>query len=171
MPAISLGIKGYETSALITPVSGGEAEKWFLRYKINKMKDIMRGTFVDTSQSMRTLYRILLNGQTLIVLVDLPPVEGQSFYEVPFLGGIAKFPIGVAKLALKTDAILVPYFTLEEKGYLSGEFLPSFSVSGMEVEEVILSLFRPVEEKILQYPEQWWMWPWLQAFWDKKLHA
>jgi len=169
MPAIALGLLGYETAALTAPVQGTKSEIWYLQKKLSVMHSAMKGTFVQTDESMRSLYKILSNGETLIVLVDVPPVPGQAYYEVDFLGGIAKFPKGIVKLANKLDALLVPYFTMEHQGYLCGEFLPAIETNNLHSDELVEQLLKPIEEKIQQHPEQWWMWPWLSAFWIKKV--
>ena len=168
MPVVALGLLGYETGGLTAPVQGTKSEIWYLQKKLKVMHSAMKGTFVHTNESMRSLYKVLSNGETLIVLVDVPPILGQAYYEVNFLGGIAKFPKGIVKLANKLDALLVPYFTTEHQGYLCGEFLPAIESKNLQNEEIIDKLLMPIEEKIQQHPEQWWMWPWLHAFWTKR---
>ncbi|MCF7970595.1 MAG: lysophospholipid acyltransferase family protein [Methylococcaceae bacterium] len=168
MPAIALGLLGYETSPLTAPIHGAKQEQWYLDKKINAMRSIMKGSFVNTDQSMRVLYKILQNGETLIVLVDVSPVPGQACYEASFLGGTARFPKGIVKLAKKMDALLVPYFALEHQGYLSGEFLPAIATEGLQEQEILQLLLEPIEEKISQHPEQWWVWPWLSSFWRRE---
>lgn len=168
MPAIALGLLGYDTSALTAPLQGTKSELWYLQKKLNVMHSAMKGTFIKSDESMRSLYKVLSNGETLIVLVDVPPVPGQAYYEVDFLGGIAKFPKGIVKLANKLDALLVPYFTMENQGYLCGEFLPAIETKQLKNEEIVAKFLKPIEEKIQQHPEQWWMWPWLFAFWTKR---
>ena len=172
MPAIALGIKGYETSALTAPISeanaGSLARYRYLKYKINQMQAIMRGDFVSSGDSMRALYKILQRGDTLIVLIDVAPVPGQPYYEAPFLHGVARFPKGIVKLAIKTGAVLLPYFASEHEGLLTGEFLPALNISSQSEEAILQSILEPVQEKIFQHPEQWWMWPWLNAFWTQR---
>jgi KDO2-lipid IV(A) lauroyltransferase len=168
MPLIALGLLGYDTSPLTAPLQGTKSELWYLQKKLKVMHSAMKGTFVNTNESMRSLYKVLSNGETLIVLVDVPPVPGQAYYEVDFLGGVAKFPKGIVRLANKLDALLVPYFTMEDQGYLCGEFLPAIETKGLQNEELVAKLLIPIEEKIQQYPEQWWMWPWIFAFWTKR---
>jgi len=168
MPLIALGLLGYETSPLTAPLQGTSSEIWYLQKKLKVMHSAMKGTFIHTDESMRSLYKVLSNGETLIVLVDVPPVPGQAYYEVDFLDGVAKFPKGIVKLANKLDALLVPYFTMEHQGYLSGEFLPAIETKNLQSEEIVNLLLQPIEAKIQQYPDQWWMWPWLFAFWTKR---
>ncbi|MDF1584484.1 MAG: lysophospholipid acyltransferase family protein [Methyloprofundus sp.] len=168
MPAIALGLLGYETSPLTAPIHGTKQEQWYLHKKINAMRSIMKGSFVNTHQSMRALYKILQKGETLIVLVDVAPLPGQACYEVSFLEGTARFPKGIVKLAKKMDALLVPYFALEHQGFLSGEFLPAIATEGLQEQEILPLLLTPIEEKISQHPEQWWVWPWLSSLWRKE---
>ena len=172
MPAIALGLKGYETSALMVKVdentAASHAEYRYRTNKIEQMQNIMKGDFVNSADSMRALYRVLQRGNTLIVLIDVAPVPGQPFYEAPFLLGAARFPKGIVKLALKTGALLVPYFTYEHEGRLTGEFLPALSSAVQSEVALLRHILEPVEEKIFEHPEQWWMWPWLNAFWTKR---
>jgi len=170
MPAIALGLMGYPTSALTQPVDNNAplpaVERRYLQEKIRRMQTIMRGEFVSTAQSLRRLYALLEARQTLIVLIDVPPVPGQAFYETPLLGGIAKFPRGIVKLAWQTGAVLVPYFTREENRRLIGEFLPPLHLGAQETPESLLAkIVAPLASQITRRPDQWWMWPWLRAFW------
>ena len=117
---------------------------------------------------MRTLYKILAQGDTLIVAVDVVPQPGQSYYEDTFLKGRVRFPKGIVKLAKKMDAILVPYFALEHDGYLSAEIMPAFAIEDLDEETIFRMIIKPIEEKIMQHPEQWWLWPMLNFFWHKE---
>ncbi len=168
MPAQALGILGHETSFLTTSLQQGT--KYLTGYvnkKIKLMRSIMKGTFVTTEQSTRILYKILARKETLIVVADVVPQQGQSFYEDSFLGGQVKFPKGIVKLAKKMDAVLVPYFALEHDGHLSAEFLPLINTQGLDEETVFQLLIKPIEEKIMKYPEQWWLWSMVSHFWRK----
>ncbi|PKM10006.1 MAG: hypothetical protein CVV13_14605 [Gammaproteobacteria bacterium HGW-Gammaproteobacteria-3] len=171
MPAIALGIKGHQTSALTAPVGEDAVDSCvlhgYLKYKIARMQAIMQGDFISSADSMRALYRILQRGETLIVLIDVAPLPGQPFYEMPFLHGVARFPKGIVKLAMKTGALLVPYFTTENENGLVGEFLPMLDITSLDEQAVLQAILSPVEKQIFRHPEQWWMWPWLNAFWTK----
>jgi KDO2-lipid IV(A) lauroyltransferase len=168
MPAQALGILGHETSFLTTSLQqGSKYLTGYVNKKIKLMRSIMKGTFVTTEQSPRILYKILARKETLIVVADVVPQQGQSFYEDSFLGGQVRFPKGIVKLAKKMDAILVPYFALEHDGHLSAEFLPTINTQGLDEETVFQLLIKPIEEKIMKYPEQWWLWSMMSHFWRK----
>ena len=170
MPAIALGLSGYETSSLTAPSEQGcpKHVTEYVQKKIKLMQSIMKGTFVTTDQSMRKLYKILAQGDTLIVAVDVVTQPGQSFYQGEFLNGEVRFPKGIVKLAKKMDAILVPYFALEHDGHLSAEILPAIETEGLDEKTIFHLLLKPIEEKIMKYPEQWWLWPMLNLFWNKE---
>ncbi len=168
MPAIAMGLSGYETSALLAPVAGTKTEQWFLKKKISAMQAIMKGEMISSHQSLRSLYQLLNQKKTLIILIDVAPAPGQACYEINFLGGYARFPKGIIKLAKKTDALLLPYYACEQRGGLEAEIQPAFDSRDLDGEQLLQKISGSLEQQIIKRPDQWWVWPWLPALWSRE---
>lgn len=166
MPPVALGLLGFETSAYTVPVHGTGHEGWYLKKKIKAIQNIIKGGFIHTDQSTRSLYKTLAEGKTLVVAVDVPPQTNQAYYEAVFLKGKIRLPKGIVKLAKKMDALLVPYFALEHEGFLSAEFMPAIATRGVKEQDIFQLILKPIEAKILKYPDHWWAWSWLASFWQ-----
>ena len=170
MPSMALGVSGIQTSCLTADISNPEIppeERRYLARKLNDMGRLMGGDVIQKSDSLRRLYKVLKAKGILIVILDAPPAVGDSTERFALLGGEARLSTGVIKLAKRMDAILVPYFAVEEKDGLKGYFLEPFSIQGESDERALARVFEPIEQFIRERPDQWWMWSALPAIWQK----
>jgi Kdo2-lipid IVA lauroyltransferase/acyltransferase len=66
---------------------------------------------LDKTKSARTMFRVLENGELLGILADLNVQEREGTF-VDFFGVPASTTTSIAKLAIKTDAIVLPAFAV-----------------------------------------------------------
>jgi len=117
-----------------------------------------------------TVFRALRRGEMLAMLVDVPSPETEIM--VDFFGAPASVSSAAARIALRTNAWVVPSMVLrgpEDDTVIRpiiDTSLRDFAPTGDEEADVVeltrLTL-RSIEDKIRQYPEQWFifrrMWP------------
>ncbi len=143
--------------------------------KVEQIVDDIRTRFgnesVDKRGAARPMLNILRSGGTLGLLVDLNTLDEEAIF-VDFFGVPASTTFMLAKLALRTDAAVLPIFVPWDKH--SGKFLvhilPEVEVNrtGDEEEDVralTANLTRVVEDYIRRYPDQWL---WIHKRWKTR---
>jgi KDO2-lipid IV(A) lauroyltransferase len=116
---------------------------------------------IDKRMAAREMLRLLKNGETLGILVDLNALDREAMF-VDFFGVKAATTFAVAKLALRTGAPVVPVFSpwdkkLKKFTVMIGEPL-KFDRTGDEEEDTLRAtqlLTNVVEDWIRRYPDQW----------------
>jgi KDO2-lipid IV(A) lauroyltransferase len=104
----------------------------------------------------REMLRRLRDGKIVVVLIDRD-IQGKG-KRVPFLGRLAKMPMGAAKIARQRNCFVVPA-TWEEVGAnkFTAVIHPPIDPEKFGEDEVRLAraMLAPIEEQILDRPEQW----------------
>ncbi|CAN5616697.1 lysophospholipid acyltransferase family protein [soil metagenome] len=126
---------------------------------------------LDKKQSARTMFRVLENGEILGILADLNVQEKEGVF-VDFFGIPASTTTSIAKLALKTDAIVLPAFAVwnEEKQKYIVHLEPAIDYQkGENAEQNLIVLTQKitnvVEKYVRAYPEQWL---WIHKRWNTR---
>ena len=126
---------------------------------------------LDKTKSARKMFRVLENGELLGILADLNVQEKEGVF-VDFFGIQSSTTTSIAKLALKTGAVVLPAFAVWEESkrkyvvYLE----PPVEYEKTENDEAdILSLTqnitKVVESYVRKYPEQWL---WIHKRWNTR---
>ena len=126
---------------------------------------------LSKENAMRPMIRLLKNGATINLLID----QNVTWYEgvfVDFFGRKACTTPGLALLALHTKAPVLPVFTrrLPDGKYLLeiGKKVEIVSSGNRDTDVFIntQNFTKIIEEKIRQYPEQWF---WIHQRWKTNL--
>ena len=126
---------------------------------------------LSKDNAMRPIIRLLKNGATINLLID----QNVAWYEgvfVNFFGRKACTTPGLALLALHTKAPVLPVFTcrLPDGKYLleigKKVEIVSSGNRGVDVSINTQNFTKIIEDKIRQYPTQWF---WLHQRWKTKL--
>ncbi len=131
---------------------------------VNKIRCQHGNRVIHKNDFARGLIASMRAGETVGILMDTNMTPPQGVF-VPFFGVQACTASGMARIALKTDAAVVPGFLLWEES--EGKYVLRF---GKELEVVhsgdaerdavtnTASFTAAIEGMIRQYPEQWlWM--------------
>ncbi|HZX73395.1 MAG TPA: lysophospholipid acyltransferase family protein [Cyclobacteriaceae bacterium] len=144
--------------------------------KDKRLNDLMwkhrnkNGTnYVERDKATFPMLKVLKAGGCVALLIDQDTRVKSTF--VDFFGMPASTPVGVALMALKTGAAVLPAFShLGEDGLQHIEILPEIPmrVTGDEEADIqyntqIYSNY--IEERIRQHPEQW---VWMHERWKTK---
>jgi Kdo2-lipid IVA lauroyltransferase/acyltransferase len=126
---------------------------------------------LDKKQSARRMYQVLENGEMLGILADLNVQERGSVF-VDFFGVPASTTTSIAKLAIKTNAIIIPAFAVWEESrgkyvvyleppveYQPGDNLPE------NIRELTQKITSIIEKYVRRYPEQWL---WIHKRWNTR---
>lgn len=143
--------------------------------RIEEMVDRIRTRFgnraIDKKKAARQALRVLREGGTLGILGDLNTQPSEGVF-VPFFGKLACTTAGIASLALKTNALVLPVCAVwnpQKKRYLFHSEPPVELVrTGDEQKDVEINTSRftaAVEAMIRRYPEQWL---WIHKRWKTR---
>jgi KDO2-lipid IV(A) lauroyltransferase len=142
---------------------------------IEKYVDAFRTKFgsvtLDKTRSARQMFRVLENGELLGILADLNAQEKEGVF-VDFFGVPASTTVSIAKLALKTNAVVLPAFAVWEEAkqkyvvYLEPQVeYKQGDVSDENVRELTQKITNVVEKYVRLYPEQWL---WIHKRWNTR---
>lgn len=144
--------------------------------KIEELVDGVRTKFgnktIDKLSAARSMLKILRSSETALgLLPDLNTLDDEAIF-VDFFGVPAATTFLVAKLAVRTNTPLIPFFApwSEEKGkylLIVEPPIPAESTGDEEadVRRVTTEVTRRVENQIRQYPGQWL---WIHKRWKTR---
>ena len=143
--------------------------------KVERLVDDSRTRFgnktLDKLSAARSMVKILRTGGTLGLLLDLNTLDDEAIF-VDFFGIPASTNFMVAKLALRTQAPIIPIFAPweeeREKFVLRIQQPVSIESGGNEEEDVLrltAKLSLVVEEYVRRYPDQWL---WIHKRWKTR---
>jgi len=138
---------------------------------VNRIRCLHGNRVIHKDDFARGLIASMRAGETVGILMDTNMTPPQGVF-VPFFDVLACTASGVARIAAKTGAAVVPGFLLWEKDeqrYVLhfGEELPVIRTGDAEQDAVAntASFTASVERYIRQYPEQWL---WLHRRWKTR---
>jgi KDO2-lipid IV(A) lauroyltransferase len=138
---------------------------------VEKARTALGSRTIDKKTSARTMFRLLENGEFIGILVDLNTQEHEGVF-VDFFGLPSSTTTGLAKLALRTDAAVLPAFAIwqkDKKRYLLKICEPLEIPAGNDANENIRILTQAmtakIEEFVRAYPDQWM---WIHKRWNTR---
>jgi KDO2-lipid IV(A) lauroyltransferase len=156
----------YPISFLVRPIDNERIESM-----IESIRTRFGNKAIDKKSAARQALRVLRQGGTLGILSDLNTHPHEGVF-VPFFGKTACTTAGIATLALKTDAIVIPTCAVwsdERKRYLfHGDPPVELIRTGDHEKDVELNTARfaaAVERMVRLYPEQWL---WIHKRWKTR---
>ncbi len=169
LSSFGLSLKGHPLSFLVRRLDNPRVEQL-----VDRIRTRFGNQSVDKRGAARPMLTILRNGGTLGLLVDLNTLDDEAIF-VDFFGVPASTTFMLAKLALRTDAVVLPMFAPwdEKLGKFLVDMLPPVSIerTGDEQEDVrrfTAELSLSVEGYIRRYPEQWL---WIHKRWKTRPHG
>ena len=143
--------------------------------RIEEMVEAVRTRFgnraIDKQSAARQSLRVLREGGTLGILSDLNTQTREGVF-VPFFGKLACTTAGIATLALKTDAVVIPtcaVWNKERKRYFfHGDPPVELVRTGDHSKDIEVNTARfaaAVERMVRLYPDQWL---WIHKRWKTR---
>ena len=169
MTAYALGHMGIKNGILSQSVDRDNPyldwiDRIYLKRKLKKYYKVTRGPGLTLKDSPRLIYKALEKGQIMVILMDAYPDTLKRFYNVPFLGGVLKLPLGIARISKKTGAPLVFAAVrprMDWKVQVKISPIPATGEEGLRLAAIKL------EKEIKKDPCQWWQWPYMNTMWKE----
>ena len=166
LSSFALSLFGYPLSFLVRRIDNPKIERL-----VDARRQRLGNRTIDKRSAAREMLQIMKRGGTLGILVDLNTLDREGIF-VDFFGVPASTTFMLAKLALHTDAVVLPVFApwdSESRRFLLkiGEPL-SVERSGDNETDVrqLTQLFTSIVEKFVRrYPDQWL---WIHRRWKTR---
>lgn len=146
----------YPISFLVRPIDNPRIEDL-----IEGIRTRYGNTAINKKMAARQALRVLRDGGTLGILADLNTHPNEGVF-VPFFGHLACTTSGVATLALRTDALVIPTCAVwdEKRGrfFFHGDPPVELVRTGDDKRDVEINTANfaaAIERMIRAYPEQW----------------
>jgi Kdo2-lipid IVA lauroyltransferase/acyltransferase len=156
LSSFGLSLRDHPLSFLVRRIDNPKVEQF-----VDSSRTRFGNQSVDKRGAARSMLKILQAGGTLGLLVDLNTLDEEAIF-VDFFGVPASTTFMVAKLALRTNATVLPIFVPwdQTRGKFKVHVLPAMAIkrTGDQQEDVralTADLTRVVENYIRRYPEQW----------------
>jgi Kdo2-lipid IVA lauroyltransferase/acyltransferase len=156
----------YPISFLVRPIDNPRIEEM-----IEAIRTRFGNRAIDKKSAARQALRVLREGGTLGILSDLNTQEFEGVF-VPFFGKLACTTAGVATLALKTDAVVIPTCAVwdeqKQRYFFHGDAPIQLERTGDTREDIRLNTERfaaAVERMVRLYPDQWL---WIHKRWKTR---
>ncbi len=156
----------YPISFLVRPLDNERIEEM-----VERIRTRFGNRAINKKNAARESLRILRDGGTLGVLSDLNTQPHEGVF-VPFFGTIACTTAGIATLALKTDAIVIPTCAVwdphQQRYFFTGEPPVELVRTGNREQDIEINTARfaaAIERLIRRYPDQWL---WIHKRWKTR---
>ena len=157
---------GYGMNILVRRIDNPLVENY-----VDNMRTRFGSITLDKTKSARTMFRALEQGELLGILADLNVQEKEGVF-VDFFGIPASTTVSIAKLAIKTNAVVLPAFAVWEESkrkyvvYLEPpvEYKPDDN-SPENIRDLTQKITATVEKYVRRYPEQWL---WIHKRWNTR---
>ncbi len=166
LSSFALSLFGYPLSFLVRRIDNPKIEKL-----VDERRERLGNRTIDKRSAAREMLLILQRGGTLGILVDLNTLDREGIF-VDFFGIPASTTFMLAKLALRTEAAVLPVFApwdRERRRFLLKIEEPLTVARSRDHEDDVrrlTQLFTGVVEKyVRRYPDQWL---WIHRRWKTR---
>lgn len=142
--------------------------------KVNEYRSISESRPIDKKNSAHKLLKILKLGGTVGILIDQNTLPSEGIF-VNFFGRAACTSTGLARLALTSQAAVVPAFILwdESLGKYLARFDPPLDIirtgnKSFDIQENTQRFTCVIEKYVRRYPDQW---NWIHNRWKNQPHS
>jgi len=156
MAPMRQALQGYPLHFLVRRIPNRRVEEL-----INRYRSVHGNTPVDKKESARAIFKVLRRGGAVGILIDLNTLPEEGVF-VDFFGVPACTTTGLARIALRTEAAVVPVYVFWEPALRKYHlrFEPPLDVvrTGDEEADVVTNTARftkVIEGFARRFPDQW----------------
>ncbi|MEP6742981.1 MAG: lysophospholipid acyltransferase family protein [bacterium] len=156
----------YPLSFLVRPLDNAAIEEM-----VERIRTRFGNRAIDKKSAARQSLRVLREGGTLGILSDLNTQPNEGVF-VPFFGKLACTTAGIATLALKTDAVVIPTCAIwdrkRKRYFFHGDAPVELVRTGDHVKDIEVNTanFAAAMERMIRlYPDQWL---WIHKRWKTR---
>ena len=153
-PRHALTAMGYKIGSLYRPMSN----TYFNELYVGALESLGAPCFRQGRNGTMAFVRHLKRGGMAALYFDV--AAGQT--RMPFLGHPAKTALSLGEIALRIDALVIPYFGIRQPDGLSFQVEVEEPVPHSTPEKMLLALNQRLEAQISRHPEQWF---WVHRRW------
>lgn len=135
------------------------ANRFFNAHYARNMQAFGGPVFEQGPRGTTGFVRHLKTGGMLVLLFDQHVQEGET---LPFIGQPAKTAISAAQLAMRYDALLIPFFAVRKSDGLTFDIQLDAPVAVTDPKTMTRALNASLEKRIADHPEQWF---WVHRRW------
>lgn len=155
-PRQALAARGYTIGGLYRPI----ANPYFNAHYEKNMLEMSGEVFAQGRKGTVGFVRMLRDGGMGTLLFD---VRATAHPKIPFMGHPAHTATSVADIALKLDALVLPYFGIRQPDGLNFEVAVESPIELSTPEQMMLDITARLEARINANPEQWF---WVHRRWN-----
>ena len=144
----------------------------FVDRLVNRYRCLGGNRALERRGSARAILEALARGGAVGILMDQNVLEGDANVFADFFGVPASTTAGLARIALRTEAAVVPVFVLwdEEKGKYRLRFEPALALTRTgdaerDIRENTARFNKVIEDVVRRYPDQWL---WIHRRWSTR---
>ena len=126
--------------------------KFFNKLYLKKISDINKPLFPKNRNGMSKMMKYLKTGNCIAVLFDQAMGKGE---QLMFFGRPAYTATSVAKMAIKYDALLIPFFSERQKDGFNFNLYFGEPISNKDPKIMTQSLNDLLEERVRKNMDQW----------------
>ncbi|WP_208351375.1 lysophospholipid acyltransferase family protein [Pseudaestuariivita rosea] len=157
-PRYALTAMGFEIGGLYRPM----ANRFFNEHYAQTMMDISGPVFEQGRRGTAGFVKYLKSGGIAVLLFDIYSRKGPK---ISFLGQPAPTALSAADLALKYNAVLIPFFGARREDGLTFDIQLDAPIAHSTPENMLTQMNACLEKRIEAQPEQWF---WIHRRWRKK---
>jgi KDO2-lipid IV(A) lauroyltransferase len=157
---------GYDMNILVRRIDNQLVEKY-----VDSLRTKFGSVTLGKREAPRKMYRLLEEGKLLGILADLNAQMHDGVF-VDFFGVPASTTTSIAKLALRTNPVIIPAFAVweEKKGRYIVYLDPPIEYENTgetkkDILDITKKLTASVEKYVRKYPEQWL---WIHKRWKTR---
>lgn len=165
----ALGLKGYNVNQINYHMHKEELSKiqhWISQNNRKRIEARIPVRFIQAKGVMKQAYKCLKQNQLLILAGDgsgLVQHMDRTYQVFPFLHSTMRFPTNWVNLSLRTQAAVIPVFTVRKEGKHDIFFHPALKKDQGSVSYMVQNYIQILEKYVYTYPEQWEFWEEFQS--------
>lgn len=156
-PRHALSTLGYKIGSLYRPMTN----PYFNELYVGALRSLGAPCFEQGRQGTMAFVRHLKQGGMAALYFDV--AAGQDW--LPFMGHPAKTALSLAEIALRVDALVIPYFGIRQPDGLTFRIEVEDPIPHTTPSEMLLALNARLEAQIARNPAQWF---WVHRRWKGK---
>jgi len=167
LSSFSHSLHGYPLSYVNRPLDNARVDAL-----VNRYRSLGGNRPIDRRNAARAIFEVLRQGGAVGILMDQNTLRDDGNVFVDFFGLPASTTAGLARIALRTGAAVVPVFVLwdDQHGRYRLRFDPALPLvrTGDDERDVVEStarFTRVIEDYVRRYPEQWF---WIHRRWKTR---
>ena len=139
---------GYDVGALYRPMNNG----YFNDLYVKTITQIAQPLFPRGRAGMSDMVRFLKRGGALALLIDQHMGDGE---DLSFFGKTARTATSAAKMAIKYDVPLIPFYSVRQPDGLNFKLVLEAPIEGDDPIEMTQALNDSLETQVRAHPQQW----------------